>query len=213
MPSPRQASQTVSGIWPRPWQRGHGRVEVNVPKNELRDSCISPFPLQPEHVMSLEPFFAPEPSQVSHTLVLESSTRRSAPNIDSRKESSISIEMSRPRRVRACPPPNTSLNMSPRSNSTLPPCPPKPWKPWKLEKSQPEAGPPWAENPPPANVLPYVSYSARFFLSESTEYASLTSLNFASLPPFLSGCNLCANFLNADFISSSLAVLEIPKIS
>src|SRR3989338_3448269 len=156
MPSPRQASQTVSGIWPRPWQRGHGRVEVNVPKNELRDSCISPFPLQPEHVMSLEPFFAPEPSQVSHTLVLESSTRRSAPNIDSRKESSISIEISRPRRVRACPPPNTSPNISPRSNSPPPnPCPPKEGPPpaEKFEKSKPPK-PPCCGPPPPAQVLP-----------------------------------------------------------
>src|SRR3989344_3486605 len=130
-----------------------GAREVNVPKNELRDSRISPFPLQLEQVMSFEPFFAPEPSQVSHALIFERSTRRSAPNIDSRKESSISIEISLPRRVRACPPPNTSPKISPRSNSNC--CPPKEGPPpaEKFEKSKPP-NPPCCGPAPPANVLP-----------------------------------------------------------
>ena len=46
---------------------------------------------------------------------------------------------------------------------------------------------PWLGPPAPAKFLPYISYSARRFLSESTAYASLTSLNFVFIPFFFVG--------------------------
>src|SRR3989338_1179863 len=186
-PCPLQMSHWCSGTSPRPRQRGHVRVVVKLPKNVFRDSRMFPFPLHELHVVRFVPFLAPVPSHAPHTLILAMSILRSVPNIASRNGSSISTEISRPLLPAAVPlalPPKNSPKISPRSNSWspkfAPPCA-------KSEKSNPPPNPPRCLDCPPANAPPYASYSARFFLSESTAYASLASLNFFSSPPFLSG--------------------------
>src|SRR3989344_2065258 len=100
--------------------RRHGLVEVKLPKKVLRDSRISPLPLRELQDASFDPFLAPLPPQDSHTLIFAIRTRRSVPNIASRKGNSISMDISRPRGfppLAGLPPAKKSLNISPRSNS------------------------------------------------------------------------------------------------
>src|SRR3989344_2302075 len=152
IPSPLQASHGCSGVSPRPMQRGHVRVLVKLPKKVLRDSRTCPFPLQEAHEVIREPFLAPVPEHSLHTFILAMRTRLSVPKIDSRKESSMSMETSRPRGF----PPREKGPVSPEKNS-----------PKMSPRSPPKAGPPPAENceksnppnppacwPPPAKVFP-----------------------------------------------------------
>ena len=100
-------------------------------------------------------------------------------------------------------PPNIESNISPKSKPA----------PSKLEypPNPPAPGPPF-----PTPAWPYWSYIFLLLSSDSTEYASWASLNFSAAfgsSLFKSGWNSFAFFLNADFISASVASLETPKTS
>ena len=162
-------------------------------------SRILPCPLHVSHDFISVPSFAPEPLHALHGLFFVSTTVRDTPNTDSSNESSISIETSRPRCWRCRPPPKISPKlpkMSPISNSTC-----WPLKPLCACAKSCQLNPPAPACAPPANAWPYASYSARFFSSPKTVYASLISLNFASSPVFLSGWYVLASDRNAFLMS------------
>src|SRR3989344_3914682 len=210
-PSPRQVGHFSLGTLPCPLQYLQGWTMVTVPKKELLVSCTLPAPLQCLQTSISVPITAPEPWQESHTPVLAKSTMRLTPNTESRKLTSRSIEMSRPRRMRMAPscPPKKSLKMSPMSNP--------PWlkASWNWEKSNPAPpNPPPAEGPaPPPKTGAQPSDSPRVLSSLKIEYASDTSLNLSASPSFLSGWNLCASLWNALFMSSLVEVFVTPNNS
>src|SRR3989344_2113438 len=109
-PEPRQCVQGFSGTTRFPLQVWQVDVTENTPNGERRDSTTWPLPLQVGQVFVLVSGSAPEPEHREHALSFVSNTFRVTPKIDSRNESSISIEMSRPRLARALPPPNISEN-------------------------------------------------------------------------------------------------------
>src|SRR3989344_6070278 len=101
-PLPLHALHFSFGIFPVPRQLSHTRTLVNVPRIEFFVSCIFPLPLHTVHVTCSVPGFPPVPRHASHVDVFVSKTFRVVPNIESRNEISISIEMSLPRCVRRC---------------------------------------------------------------------------------------------------------------
>src|SRR3989344_3622695 len=180
-PKPWQVAHFSFGTFPFPRQMLHVVTLEKLPKIERFVSCIFPRPLQVVHVSRWLPFAAPLPPQLSHLEVFARSILRSVPKIDSENGSSISTEISRPRVSRVLPPAKNSPKISPKSKPSTPAPLANP------EKSKPPKGP--CPAPPDAseNTRPYESYSARFLSSESTLYASFTSLNLSVSPPFLSG--------------------------
>src|SRR3989344_3311860 len=124
-PLPRHSAHGESGTDPCPRHSAHVLFEVKRPKNVERVSLISPFPLHEVHVCFLELGDAPNPPHATQGLIFERSTRRSTPKTLSLKDSSISMEISLPRRPPPPPlfPAKNSENTSPKSNSK--PCPSK----------------------------------------------------------------------------------------
>src|SRR3989338_2234019 len=126
-PEPQQVAQGFSGTFLLPRQVLHVEDTENVPKGERRDSTTWPLPLQVGHVFVFVPGSAPLPVQCAHALSFVINTWRVTPKIDSLKESSTSIEMSRPLERPRGEPPKMSENppkISPRSTSKSTPPPP-----------------------------------------------------------------------------------------
>jgi hypothetical protein len=204
MPLPAQVGHGSSMTCPVPRQLRHGSENANAPWLRL----VTPAPPQTPQVCGDVPGLAPLPAQVGHVPGLCIRSGTVTPSTASSKESVASVSTSCPRagpdaawlRPRAVPgpvpkrPPNRSPrppvrpapgpappappNRSPRSKGCPPPAPGKP--PGK---------PPG--RPPAPNRRRASSYSLRRFGSESTSYASDTSLkrlSACSLPGFLSGC-------------------------
>ena len=75
---------------------------------------------------------------------------------------------------------------------------------------------PLGRKPPPANRDRASSYSLRLASSDSTSYASETSLNRSSAglsPGFLSGCSSRASLRYFFLISSGVASLDTPSMA
>src|SRR3982751_5681267 len=199
-PVPRQSGHFSSTTVPTPWHSRHGSENWNAPWFVV----TSPMPLHFGQGRGSVPGLAPEPWQVSHRPGARSVSGRVAPRTASSKPSDSSASTSRPRtgplRTRLAPPPpvnsepNRSVNpppnrrspvlvvgapppnRSPRSNGTLLPPPPRALR----------------RRAPLPNSERMSSYSLRLPGSDSTAYASETSLNFVSAFlsfGFRSGCS------------------------
>ena len=174
---------------PEPPQRSHVRAVCTMPNGVRWLMRTWPVPPHCEHVDGLVPFAAPEPPQSGHVSILLKEIVFRQPLAASSKLMLTTPSVSLPRRgafglARRVPPPpkppKKLLKMSPRSMSPVKGLPP-PAPPPKLGST-----PAW----------PNWSYRALLSLSESTSYASLTSLNFASAslsPGLRSGWYFFAN--------------------
>src|SRR6266545_5321306 len=163
LPAPPQAPQASLMIVPRPWHWLHVR-------DTLKNPCWKltwPRPRQVGQVCGAVPALAPLPRQVSQGpwrgILIFFSVPETVSSNFSDKLYRKSSPRARPRRLPVLPPKN-SPKISPNISSKPP------------EKSAPPANGP----PSPNAAWPNWSYCARFCASESTEYASETSLNFSS---------------------------------
>ncbi len=182
-PEPLQDGQGSSTTRPRPRHSRHGSAIPNRPA--LRDTW--PVPSQLGHTRGTVPALAPVPRQASQAAPLVMRSGTVTPSTASRKPRVTSDSTSAPRRgpvpgARPADPPRLLKMVPNRSPTPPPPAPPAPPCPKRSDRSNgtppgPPAPPPPAPpgNPnglPPArpevNRSRVSSYSARFFLSDST---------------------------------------------
>ncbi len=131
---------------------------------------IWPLPPQVGQVFVLLPGFAPLPPQVSQFSCREMLISRLTPKAASSKEI-LTLTSTSPPRIG---PFLWAVRPPPKKLSKISPKPPKPSKP---PKPPPYPAPPAL---PSKAAEPNWSYCARFLSSESTWYASFTSLNFCA---------------------------------
>src|SRR5690606_11458716 len=170
-PVPWHSGHFSCTIVPTPWHSRHGSEKLNDPWLRV----TSPVPPQTGHVRGLVPGLAPLPRQVSHTPGARRVSGRVAPCTASAKSMVTSASTSRPR---AAPvrwvPPREKIELN-RSEKLVPLNRRSPAPPTRSEMSNGASCAPRRYAPEP-NSARISSYSLRFFSSESTWYASETSL-------------------------------------
>src|SRR5699024_266053 len=176
VPCPLHLSHGCSISWSVPTHVGHVRCVCTLPNGVF---CSTETLPAPEHVLHVDfdvPGLVPSPSQTSQTTSFLIVTVLVAPKTASSKVTVIVYWRSSPFLGAFGslwpPPPKNELKIS--SKPPKPPAPPNPPPPPK---------PPWEFIP----SCPKRSYCARLLSSDSTSYASDTSLNFSSDPSFMSG--------------------------
>src|SRR5262249_1196861 len=177
-PLPEHSGQGSSTTRPRPWHS----LQTSDMLNEPRFRLCCPVPWQDGHIRGTVPALAPVPGQVGQGPSPVSRSATVVPSIASLKVSVVSVSTSAPRRARfwaVVRPPRlkTPPNRSPRPPPLLSPPPPK-----MSPRSKPPNPPccpgrePVGTRKPPPNNERASSYSLRRYSSNSTAYATESSL-------------------------------------
>src|SRR5687768_14940267 len=171
LPSPWHSSHGSSMSDPVPRHSVHGSENPNAPWLRL----MTPAPLHDGHTRGLVPGRAPLPWQFVHGAGLVSRSGIATPLVASRKDSSVSVSRSLPRRGRlgrgCAPRPNNPPNRSPMF--APPVCPAASNRSFKLNSAPSPLNPPKfpplnrpRPKPPPANNRRVSSYSLRLAVSD-----------------------------------------------
>ena len=193
---------------PSPPHSGHVETAMAIPNGVLCCRRTWPRPPHAPHRSGDVPGAHPVALHFGHGTPLRMVILTLLPRSTSSSVTVVRNRMSRPRRCCGAwkPPPKIDSNPPPRPNRSLKMSEKLPRAPWKMSSVLY-----WLSTP----SWPYESYTARFFGSDRTAYASDTSLkcSAASSDLFRSGWNFSASLRYCDFTSAGVAPLPTPSTS